>query len=1332
MLRTSRLLTVLVLASVLVGGLGSARGQDRGPSHSVGMLSLDDVSPDVQEAARRAMRGPDETGKNGPFAKVGHELALLYYLYEDRGAAGVQGLRRESESPRRSITASRGEGRRWVQRERPGRIRSPISPDGRTVLVTAIAVDGAEALQSDLRGMGLEGGATAGNVVSGRLPISAIEEVADLSSLQGMVPSYARTHVGLVESEADTAHRALEARIDFGVDGSGQKICALSDSYNQSLTAATSAEDDIQSGDLPGEDNPEGRTTPIDVLDDTQSGSDEGRAMLQLIHDIAPGAELGFHTAFGGLADFAQGIRELEGAGCTVIVDDVGFFAEPFYQDGPVSNAVNDVVENGAAYFSSAGNDGQNSYEAPFRDSGEPGVLADTSVAHDFDPSTSTDTRQQITINTGGSFNVATLQWTDPSAIVDGSEGADTDLDVALVNDTLGVVAQSAQDSDTVGTGNGVPFERLTFENDGSIDADNDGVADTTFHVVIEKAAGPDPDEVKYIYSGQNFDVDEFDTLGPTVFGHPMAEGAMATAAAPFFNTARFNANLDSSAVLEFFSSLGGIQIRFDQNGDELSSFESREKPDVTGTDRIDNTFFGTDIPDDAIGGLDSDPHPNFSGTSAAAPNVAAIASLVREADPSLTPTAVYDRLESTAVDVRARQTLEDGQLSSEPVGEGVDPWSGHGFVRADRAIPSDGSNNAPTASADDAEVDEDTVVTVAAPGVLENDTDPDGDALSVVVVDGDEGSVGIQKTLSSGALVTLNEDGSFTYDPNGAIDPSASESDTDSFTYTITDGNGESMQSTATVTVNGVNNPPSVTTNEVLVVGQGERDIIGTDKLSVSDDQTGPANLDFTVDTEPSQGTLLVGGTQTSTFTQQDLVDERVEYDHTASTIDRDQFDFTVSDSLGKTTSGTFEIAVSRDVAVSTSRSFPEQADSTNYQLVALPGLVDVDVSETLTGEPGPNWRAFRELGASAVGGQAGLEEYDGSAAFDFQPGRAFWVLAQEDWSFEDTVEVIETSVPLQEGWNAVSNPLQRALPWSDVQTANGLTEQDLWRWNAGWERADTLAAATTGEGFYVFNDDPDRDSLDLTVDASTSLAGRMTDGENATPRTVQLTAVTDGKRSAPVTVGLGEEASTSRAPPAHFGRGPVSLRLQDSNSDGPYVRQIAPASGQETERFELVLRGDPDAAATIEVSGPSAQAENSSLGVVLVEEDGREHDLQDATALTVTTGDDGVARLDLHVGAQEQIQDLATPDETALRGNYPNPFSAQTTVELALAEQADVKLQVYNVLGQRVATIENGVMQAGTHEIPWTAGSLPSGNYFLRLDADGKTDTRQVTIIR
>ena len=88
--------------------------------------------------------------------------------------------------------------------------------------------------------------------------------------------------------------------------------------------------------------------------------------MAQLVHDVAPGAGIAFHTAFNSQFDFAEGIIELADAGADVIVDDVRYFEEPFFMDGMVAQAVDIVAARGVPYYSSAGNQARNSYENDF------------------------------------------------------------------------------------------------------------------------------------------------------------------------------------------------------------------------------------------------------------------------------------------------------------------------------------------------------------------------------------------------------------------------------------------------------------------------------------------------------------------------------------------------------------------------------------------------------------------------------------------------------------------------------------------------------------------------------------------------------------------------------------------------------------------------------------------------------------------------------------------------------------------------------------------------------------------------------------------------------
>ncbi len=120
-------------------------------------------------------------------------------------------------------------------------------------------------------------------------------------------------------------------------------------------------------------------------------------------------------------------------------------------------------------------------------------------------------------------------------------------------------------------------------------------------------------------------------------------------------------------------------------------------------------------------------------------------------------------------------------------------------------------NNPKPTALNDDNTVSEGTDLTVnAANGVLSNDSDPDSDPLTVSAINGNTALVGAPIGGSSGGLFTVNADGSYSFDDNGAFENLQSgESRTTTITYTISDGNGGVATAELTVTVNGTNDAP-------------------------------------------------------------------------------------------------------------------------------------------------------------------------------------------------------------------------------------------------------------------------------------------------------------------------------------------------------------------------------------------------------------------------------------------------------------------------------------------------------------------------------------------
>jgi len=104
------------------------------------------------------------------------------------------------------------------------------------------------------------------------------------------------------------------------------------------------------------------------------------------------------------------------------------------------------------------------------------------------------------------------------------------------------------------------------------------------------------------------------------------------------------------------------------------------------------------------------------------------------------------------------------------------------------------------------------------------------------------------------------------------------------------------------------------------------------------------------------------------------------------------------------------------------------------------------------------------------------------------------------------------------------------------------------------------------------------------------------------------------------------------------------------------------------------------------------------------------------------------------------EQGIDLAVdtkPGEGVVKGyqlaqNYPNPFNPATSIAFALAQPGEVKLQVFNALGQEVAMLVNGKMPAGQHNVVWDARNVPSGLYFYKLEAGAFNQTRKMVLMK
>ncbi len=415
-------------------------------------------------------------------------------------------------------------------------------------------------------------------VVSAHLPLDKAAAAAKTPGvLSVVVARRPRVRVGKVTSQGVAALHAdaVQAR---GFTGVNITVGVLSDSYDEATAASagyaptTRAADDVASGDLPAAGVTVLQDDPDPVDDEV---TDEGRAMLQIIHDVAPGAALAFHFDGDTQTDFADNIRALRTNGtspCDIILDDVTYFDEPFFSDGPAAQAVDEVVTSTSLagrpviYYSAAGNDGDLSYAADFIPvtdaagrANPPGVnlaqVPENLTAggfHNFKKAgigRGTKIVQVVTV----SYDDATInfQWDDPYG------NPTTDYNLLVFDSNGNYRADLSGIDNNFSTGEPAELVSLPLNKDGS---------DTTYKLVISKSgngAGT-ATHLRYIVEESDATVvgSYLRTAQPTIYGHPAAANADGVAAY----------DVHDLSTPEYYESFGPVTIYFDAAGNRLAT----------------------------------------------------------------------------------------------------------------------------------------------------------------------------------------------------------------------------------------------------------------------------------------------------------------------------------------------------------------------------------------------------------------------------------------------------------------------------------------------------------------------------------------------------------------------------------------------------------------------------------------------------------------------------------------------------------------------------------------------------------------------------------------
>jgi hypothetical protein len=425
----------------------------------------------------------------------------------------------------------------------------------------------------------------------------------------------------------------------------------------------------------------------------------------------------------------------------------------------------------------------------------------------------------------------------------------------------------------------------------------------------------------------------------------------------------------------------------------------------------------------------------------------------------------------------------------------------------------------------------------------------------------------------------------------------------------------------------------------------------------------------------------------------------------------------------------------VLQDTVQFPSRTLAAEYSTKDYRIIGLPGNCNLPVRNFLQGTYNTDWVAYWDNGQES----SYLVAYNTSTAFNYIPGRAFWILSKKPVVIHTTVQTLpldssrSVTIPLHSGWNLITNPYGVTVSWGSVQSANGTSFiPDIWGYSGSFERATDFKP---GIG-YLFDNTENRTSL--TIPLSVPPTRRIAAVDPSGWRIgIQLISGTTTDRAA--SIGVSTMAKDERDPlDLRMPRGPVQEagvcfeRPGWGMGDGVFATDIRPDIG-DIQAWPFTVRATAHTPAQLGFSGIDDVP--SCFEVYLVDEaHGRSVNLRtDAHfAFTPITED---SQFRILIGTAAAVQNALkdhVPKEFALEQNFPNPFNPTTVISCRLPVANHLSVVVYDMLGRRVTTLIDEDAKAGIHTFTFDATGQASGVYLCRMMAGSYSRVIKMVLVR
>lgn len=386
--------------------------------------------------------------------------------------------------------------------------------------------------------------------------------------------------------------------------------------------------------------------------------------------------------------------------------------------------------------------------------------------------------------------------------------------------------------------------------------------------------------------------------------------------------------------------------------------------------------------------------------------------------------------------------------------------------------------------------------------------------------------------------------------------------------------------------------------------------------------------------------------------------------------------------------------------------------------------------------------WRLFRYQNGS-------YQEYPDIPG-GFMPGESYWLVTKSGATFDisdglSTSSETAFSINLQPGWNQISVPFAFPVAWLNT-SSDTLVERP--QFYTGSDYQPNVSVLQPWEGYWVNNPADRIVALQVEPREAPASLGKNSDIIPINADREYLLQISATVRSANQQdrfnfVGLLESALTSRD--AHdFGKPPAvdnAVRLSIRDEQNQWAGNFKPL-GEAGQQWDLLVEGpERDQAITIDLLEKGTIGENNRLYLldmdyryILTPVNGRVQirltDQFPQRRLRVIVGDETYAN-------QHNDGISLVPLDYELAQNYPNPFNPETRIRYQLKKLTDVRLEIFNILGQRVRTLVDGQQDGGQHVLLWNgqndAGfSVASGVYLYRIQAGSFTATRKMILVR